>query len=59
MEIIRRWVNVNDRHLKDFGNLLFDYYELHVEHDGKIFSKCLNTWNCDCDFVSYENTRRK
>ncbi len=50
-----QWIEVTDRHLRDFNNLKFEhYYELHCLNNGKIVRKCRESWNCDCPAVSYK-----
>lgn len=53
---MRKLINVDKRHIEQFGNLKFHYYESHETQEGRVVNKCRNTWNCDCrvGYVTYE-----
>ncbi len=49
-----QYIDVTERYFKEFkGDIQHKYYESHEIHDGKIYSKCKNTWNCDCKSVGF------
>jgi hypothetical protein len=53
---LKEWIEVTDRHIKEFGKEMpyKRYFEEHYLKDGKVVSKCRNTWNCDCPSVTYQ-----
>lgn len=51
------WVETTQRHLTEFGNIKYRYFEHHDTKNGRVVNKCINSWDCDCKKVLYQTKK--